>query len=302
MSFSKMKTFPEHPFQLYTGKRLDEMVESIKANGIYEPILLWLKCDGTYTILSGHNRVKAAKIVGLTESPVRIRENITDEEAMIAVIETNMNQRGFLEMSYSERAISLKNHYDAIKCQGRRADLINEIESLLKPHDDVAQDACVQVEHMKSRDKLANENGLSATNVTRYIRIATYLSSHLLAYVDTGNISFLAAYDISFIENKDLQTIISNIIKRDDCKIDMKMAALLRGYYIKGTLTESLIEQILSGEKTRKPKSDKPKPFSLKSAIVKKHFTKKEYTLAEMENIIDQALSEYFIKESSAQS
>jgi ParB family chromosome partitioning protein len=300
MEFAKMKPFPNHPFQLYTGKRLDDMVESIKQFGILFPVILWHKGNNVYLILSGHNRVNSGKIAGLSKSPVIIKENLTEEEAMLIVTETNLRQRGFTELSHSERAISLKNHYEAIKCQGKRNDLIKEIDELMNPLDNKAQGTSSQVE-TKSRadEKVGQDYGLSHAKVARYIRLAS-LNPFLLAYVDTGNIPFLAAYDISFVENKELQTAITNIIKRDDCKVDMKMAALLRKYYENRSLTDDVIEQILSGEKTRKPKSDKPKPFSLKPAFIKKHFFKKEYTPAEIETIIDQALSDYFIKEKSA--
>jgi ParB family chromosome partitioning protein len=300
MEFTKMRPFPNHPFQLYTGKRLDEMVESIKQFGIIFPIILWHKGNGVYLILSGHNRVNGGKIAGLIKCSVIIRENLTEDEAMLIVTETNLRQRGFLEMSYSERAVSLKNHYDAMKCQGKRNDLIKEIDELMNPLDDKTQGTSSQVAtRLRTDEKLGKENGLSKDTVARYIRSATHLTPHLLAYVDTGNIPFLAAYDISFVENKDKQAFITGIIKRDDCKVDMKMAALLRKYYENRTLTNEVIEQILAGEKTRKPKSDKPKPFSLKPAFIKKHFPE-DKTPAEIEETIDIALSEYFERNNSA--
>ncbi|MCL2637485.1 MAG: ParB N-terminal domain-containing protein [Oscillospiraceae bacterium] len=297
MAFSKMKSFPNHPFRLYGGTRLDDMVESIKQAGILFPIMLWDKGNNVYFILSGHNRVNAGKLAGLTKGPVIIKENLTDEEAMFIVTETNLRQRGFLEMSYSERAISLKNNYEAVKCQGKRNDLINEIETLINPHSDSVEEASSQVAtRFRADEKIASENGISKDTVARYVRLATHLDPHLLAYVDTGNIPFLAAYDLSFIENKEMQKLIIDIIKRDNCKVDMKMAALLRKYSEKRALTKEIIEQILSGEKTRKPKSDKPKPFSLKPAFIKKHFPESK-TPAEIEEIIDKALSEYLSKE-----
>jgi len=274
MEFSRMKPFPNHMFNLYTGQRLDDMIESIKLCGIIEAIVLWKKAENVYIILSGHNRVNAGKLAGLTKGPVFIREDLTEEEAMLFVTETNLRQRGFAEMTHYERAHCLYNHYEAMKCQGKRRDLVKEIEELIKPHDNSLQGTSAEVQHLsKSRDKVALEYGLSRDKVAKYIRLAT-LYSYLLSCVDTGEISFLAAYDISFIEDMEKQEFIASIIKRDNCKVDMKMAALLRKYYQNKTLTNEVIEQILSGEKTRKPKSDKPQAHKIKANVVKRFFTK----------------------------
>jgi len=293
MEFNLMKPFPGHIFRLYEGQQLEDMVESIKQFGILIPIILWQKDNNIHIVLSGHNRVNAGKIAGLTKGPVTIKTNLTYEEAVLIVTETNLRQRSFSDLSHSERALCLSQHYEAMKCQGKRTDLIKEIETLLNPHGDEADDTSVQVEQKsESRGKIGNEYGLSATNVTRYIRLAT-LTPALLEFVDTGDIAFLAAYDLSFIEDKGIQTLIANIIKRDGCKVDMKKAALLREYYKSKKLNETVIKQILSGEKTRKPKSDKPKPFQLKPAVVGKYFTNGE-TSAEIEETIDKALTLYF--------
>lgn len=298
MEFSRMKPFPGHIFQLYKGQQLEDMVESIRQFGILIPIILWHKENNVYIILSGHNRVNAGKLAGLTKGPVVIKDNLTQEEAVLIVTETNLRQRSFSDLSHSERALCLSQHYEAMKCQGKRNDLINEIEMLLNPHGDKAQDTCAQVEHkLKSRDKMGNEYGLSHAKVARYIRLSTLISS-LLAYVDTGEIALLAAYELSFIEDKNKQKLISEIIKRNGYKVDMKMAALLRKYYESNKLTDKAVEQILSGEKTRKPVNGKPKAVKVKPTVIGKYFTA-EKTQAEIEDTIDKALEMYFSKERS---
>ncbi|MDR2531745.1 MAG: ParB N-terminal domain-containing protein [Oscillospiraceae bacterium] len=197
-----MKGFPNHQFQLYKGKKFDEMVESIKHCGILMPIILWRKSNSVYVILSGHNRVEAAKSVGLKKGPVVIEENLTEEDAMLYVIETNRIQRGFSELSHHDRGLCLKNHYETTKSQGKRTDLIKKIETLLNSHGDGVEETSVQIgQKIDSREKIGNENGLSATAVTRYIRLATHWIA-LFSYVDVGNIPFMAAYNLSFIEDK----------------------------------------------------------------------------------------------------
>ena len=64
-----LENYHNHPFTLYTGKRLEDMVESIKENGILNPIIALKKETGSYEILSGHNRVNAARLADLKTVP-----------------------------------------------------------------------------------------------------------------------------------------------------------------------------------------------------------------------------------------
>ena len=64
LSIESIKPFHNHPFRLYEGERLEDMVESIKAHGVLNPVIVWKTEDG-YEMLSGHNRQNAARLVGL---------------------------------------------------------------------------------------------------------------------------------------------------------------------------------------------------------------------------------------------
>src|SRR5699024_4282373 len=132
---SKLIPFRNHPFKLYEGERLNDMVESIKEYGVITPLIVRPMEDGRYEILSGHNRANSAKIAGLTKVPVVIKEGLTDEEAMLIVTETNLIQRSFSELSHSEKARILTERHNAIKEQGKKIDLINEIETLSNTDD-----------------------------------------------------------------------------------------------------------------------------------------------------------------------
>ena len=112
MDFAVMEPLPNHKFKLYTGQRLWDMVDSIREFGILEPLIVWVH-DGKNTILSGHNRQNAGSIAGLTKGPVIIRENLTYEDAILIATETNLRQRSFDDLSPSEKAYCLKQHYDA---------------------------------------------------------------------------------------------------------------------------------------------------------------------------------------------
>lgn len=102
-----IKPFHNHPFRLYEGERLEEMVESIREHGVLNPVIV-LKTDGGYEMLAGNNRQNAARLAGLTEIPAIVKEGLTEQEAYVYVIETNMLQRSFSELSISEKAAVLK--------------------------------------------------------------------------------------------------------------------------------------------------------------------------------------------------
>lgn len=293
MDFDQMESFPNHKFKLYEGQQLTDMVESIRQLGILLPIILWHTEDGKYSILSGHNRRNAARLAGLTRGPVIIRENLTHDEAVLIVTETNLRQRSFADMSHSERAYCLAQHYEALKSQGKRNDLLAEIETLLNPHGYEENETSVQVEQkLESREKVGQEYGLSSSKVGRYIKIASLIEP-LILRVDTGDIAFLAAYDLSFVEATEKQQQIADLMESDGYKVDMKKAELLRSYYETNRLTDTAIVQILSGEKTRKAKSNKPKPVKVKPAVITKYFTPQQ-TAEEIEETIGKALAFYF--------
>ncbi|WMC93584.1 ParB N-terminal domain-containing protein [Kineothrix sp. MB12-C1] len=293
MDFSIMESFPNHRFKLYEGQQLDDMVESIRQFGILLPIILWHTEDGRYIILSGHNRKNAAQLAGLTHGPVIIRENLTHEDAVLIVTETNLRQRSFSDMSHSERAYCLAQHYEAMKCQGKRNDLLAEIEMLLNPHDTSENETLAEPQHkLKSREKLGQDYGLSRDKVAKYIRISNLIDP-LISRVDTEEIAFLAAYDLSFVEDTEKQQQIADLMESDSYKVDMKKAELFHSYYETGKLSDTAILQILSGEKTRKPKSSKPQPVKIKPAVISKYFTPQQ-TQKEIEETIDKALALYF--------
>ena len=293
MDFAQMEPFPGHRFRLYEGQQLTDMVESIRQFGILLPIILWHNRDGKYIILSGHNRHNAARLAGLSKGPVIVKENLTYEEAVLIVTETNLRQRSFGDMSHSERAYCLARHYEALKSQGRRNDLLDEIEMLLNPHESRENPTSSEVQtKLRSDTKIGQEYGLSRDKVAKYIRISKLIEP-LIGKVDTGEIPFLAAYDLSFIEDGDRQRQIAGLMESDNYRVDMKKAELLRSYYETGKLNDTTAVQILSGEKTRKPKNSKPQPFKVKPAVITKYFTAGQ-SAREIEDTIDRALALYF--------
>lgn len=283
----KLYPFKNHPFKLYEGERLKDMVESIKEFGIITPIIVRPKRDDKYEILSGHNRANAGAIAGLDEIPAVVIEELTDEEAMLIVTETNLIQRSFSELSHSEKARILVERHNAIKEQGKRTDLIGEIESFSINNLEDDQD-----EEKHSDKKVAAIYDLSPRMVSRYLRIDT-LTDAIKVRLDRGEIPLYSAVDLSFLK-ADEQDHIEKILSLFKYRINLKKSNLLKAFSVAGSLDFDKTNLILSGKYF--DKAETVKNIKLKPKLVNKYFTK-EQTAEEIEEVIDNALELYFSNE-----
>ena len=187
-----IRAFHDHPFHLYEGERLQDMVDSIREHGVLNPVIV-RKVDGGYEMLSGHNRQNAAKLAGLAEIPAIVKADISDEEAYVYVIETNLMQRSFTDLSITEKAAVLAERYDKVLYQRNREDIIRELKELegdTKGGHDV---------HLsKNRDGLGEEYGLSGRSVARLLRV-NELVPELKEKLDNGSLSLVAAVQLSYV-------------------------------------------------------------------------------------------------------
>lgn len=291
--------YANHPFKLYEGDRFNDMVRSIGEIGVLMPVIVRPadSDNGQYEILSGHNRVNAARMAGLIEVPVIVRRDLSDDDAKLIVTETNLVQRSFTDLAHSERAVVLKTHLDAIKAQGRRTDIINEINLLLNA-DEYRENPTSNLldEKSLSVEKTGVKYELSSASVARYIRV-TYLNNSLQDRVNKEEIGLYSAVSISYL-TPDEQTELSRILDKAKYRIDMKKAKMLREYSESKKLSDDRILQILSGEIGKKNRTKPPASFKINYKIYSKYFdeTMKQ---GEIESIIDKSLEEYFIKHKS---
>lgn len=284
MEFAQMEDYEKHHFKEYSGSRLDSLADSIKRVGILQPIILW-KTDGVYKILSGYNRRNAARLAGITKAPVIIKEDISEAEAILIMAETNLNQRSFSEMAESEKAWCLKEHFGAMKCQGKRMDIVKEIEELLNSDQDTAGG--------RTDQKIADEFGTNRNKIAQYIRIAG-LTEPLLERLDNREITFGQAYSLSFLDKGQIGEVEG--LLAEGCRINTDTATLLKQYAEKGNLTTEKIGEILRREKTRKPREDKPKAVKLRPNVINRFFTHGE-SRKDIEETIIKALEAYLKKE-----
>lgn len=176
----RIHAFPNHPFKVLDDERMDMLVDSIRENGILNPVIVRPDKNGNYEMISGHRRLHAAGIVGFQKIPAIVKE-MSDDEAIINMVDANIQREEILP---SERAFSFKMKMDAMSRQGRRNDLTSghNVPKL-------------------TTDEIGEENGMSGRQVKRYIRL-TELIPELLESTDNKKISLVMAVDLSYLDEQ----------------------------------------------------------------------------------------------------
>ena len=293
LDINAIRPFRDHPFHLYEGERLDDMVESIKEHGILNPVIV-RKMHYGYEMLSGHNRQNAGKIAGLAEIPAIVKENLPDAEAYVYVIETNLMQRSFTDLQITEKAAVLAERYDKVMSQGKRNDILTELAKLEGKEE---SETCGHGDHKlnKSRDSIGSEYGLSGSSVARLLRV-NQLIPEIKEMLDVGEMQLLAAVQLSYLPEAGQRLAVS-VSKKSGIAINKEIAKKVRN----APMTEKAITEAVAGVQ---PEVDpvlgvieKPapaKPIRLSARIREKYF--KDTEPKEVEEIIDKALAAWFKK------
>jgi len=281
LPIDEIQPFHDHPFRLYEGEWLDDMVQSIKDYGVLNPVIVRKVARG-YEMLAGHNRTNAAKIAGLAEVPAIVKTDLSDEEAYVYVIETNLLQRSFADLLPSEKAAVLVARYEKISCQGRRNDIMHEIEML--------EETCGHDVHksQKSRDGLGEEYGMTGRNIARYMRLDRLIPEFKDA-VDKGTLTMVAAVDLSYLNEK-IQKLIQQVAEAEGKKLKPKQAVELRK--MGKEITKEAVENVLVGKEQKKPQSVSVK---LPVELYEKYFAQMD--VRAVQEIMEKALEGYFGKE-----
>lgn len=280
----KIIPFHNHPFRWYEGERLEDMVESIREHGVLSPVIVQKTADG-YEMLAGHNRWNATKIAGIKEIPAIVKEGLTEEEAYVYVIETNLMQRSFTDLLPSEKAAVLAERYAKITCQGKRNDIIEEIARLNGVE---VPDTCGHDVHKsKSRDSIGEDYGMTGRNIARYMRL-NQTTEQIKEMVDAGTMAMVTAVELSYLSEEE-QKQVCKIMDEHGGKI--KNAQAVELHNAAGSLTEDKVKNILVGESKEKTVSD----AKLFAEIKKKYFEGK--TTEEVVDVLEQALVSWFARE-----
>jgi ParB family chromosome partitioning protein len=235
----------------------------------------------------------AAKEAGLTEVPTVIKLGLDDDSAKLIVTESNLVQRSFADLSYSERAISLKMQMDSIKQQGKRLDLINEVFELINSGKTKENETSGQfVQKLYSRDLVAEKYNLDARTVSRYYRLSELIKP-LLDRLDNGEIPFMAAVSLSYLKANEQELLEGVLAENSETKITLKNAPSLRNWSEKDKLSLERIKKILLGHNPQKKTFTETTNVKIPYTTYQKYFAEAKNN-AEIAMIIDKALQKYF--------
>lgn len=257
----------------YSDADMNDLIESVKNNGVIEPAVVRPIEDGMYEIVLGHHRRDASLLAGLDKLPCIIKD-IDDSSAELMFMDSNI-QKGFEKLTHSEKAELIYRRNEALKAQGKRTDLINE-------------------EEKESALSVREEFHLSGTTIKRYLRIYI-LEDGIKELLDEGTIALRTAVNLSYI-SPSLQNYIYDLITTYGFKVTEKDSEKLKESSAQGNLTETLIEQLIMGDKTKSRETEtKVKSYKIKPIIFSKYFTQKKEK--EIDEILEKALAQYFSQE-----
>ena len=264
---SELKPFTEQPFKVKLDEDMDALVDSIKQCGVLTPVIARPHKDGGYEILSGHRRVKACEIAGITDIPVVIK-NLDDDTATILLVDSNLQREHILP---SEKAFAYQMKLEAMKRQGARTDL-------------TSSQFATKLDKGRSDVELGEQVGESKDQIRRYIRL-TNLIDPILDMVDNNQIAMNAAVEISYLGTKE-QAAVMQSIEKEETSPSIAQARKMRKFHQDGNLSNAVIDSIMMEQKPETVK------ITLGEDKLKKYFPK-SYSKAKMEEIILKLLDKW---------
>ena len=265
IEIGRIHAFPNHPFKVLDDEKMDTLVDSIRENGILNPVIVRPDQSGNYEMISGHRRLHAAKIVGLKKVPAIVKE-MSDDEAIIKMVDANIQREEILP---SERAFSFKMKMEAMSRQGQRNDLTSG-QNVPKLTSDV----------------IGEENGMSGRQVKRYIRL-TELIPELLECTDNKKIGLVMAVDLSYLDEQ-VQKWVYEYFRENGFLKPVQVEALKNH----PNLSNANQFNIISIMNDALPKKSKEAKISFSAKKIDKFFPP-HYSVKERENIIIQLLEQW---------
>ena len=256
---TKLHCFKNHPFRVLDDEDMYRLAESIKENGVLNPLVVRAVGED-YEIISGHRRKRACELAGIEMMPVIVKE-MDDDESIIYMVDSNIQRTSLL---ISEKAFSSKMRYEAMKRQGRRTDL------------DESQKG-------SSIDRLAKDYDCSPNTLRRLFRM-TELIPELLDMVDNKKLAFNSAVEISYL-SKDEQRSVLSFMKSDEVYPSLGQSKELRILSKQGVLSDKKIMEVFNSEK-------KTIAIRIKGKILKQFFSEK-YSAEQIEEIIVGLLTDW---------
>lgn len=227
---SEIDEFPDHPFKVLMDEDMEQLVDSIKRNGVMTPATVCLKEDGRYELISGHRRKKACELAGLDTLKCEVKE-FSRDEAIIVMVESNLQRTNILP---SEKAFAYKMRLEAMNRQGQRSDL-------------TSSPLATKLQKGRSDVELGELVGESKDQIRRYIRL-TELVPEILQMVDERQIAFRPAVEISYLSEEQQYTLLE-AMEYNDATPSLSQAIKMKKYMQEGKLTDGVISSIMEEEK-----------------------------------------------------
>ena len=265
---SELKPFTEQPFKVKLDEDMDALVESIKQCGVLTPVIARPHKDGGYEILSGHRRVKACELAGITDIPVVVK-NLDDDTATILLVDSNLQREHILP---SEKAFAYQMKLEAMKRKAGR------------PSKENSEQIALNFQGKQASEILGEQVGESKDQIRRYIRL-TNLIDPILDMVDNNQIAMNAAVEISYLGSKE-QAAVMQSIEKEETSPSIAQARKMRQFHQEGKLSDTVIESIMMEQKPETVK------ITLGEDKLKKYFPK-SYSKAKMEEIILKLLDKW---------
>ena len=262
---SELHPFEGHPFKVVDDEEMQKTVESVRDFGVLTPAIARPDPEGGYEIISGHRRHRASELAGKETMPVIVRE-MDDDAAIILMVDANLQRETILP---SERAFAYKMKLDAIKHQGARSDLTS---------DQVGP-------KLTAAEKVAEEANDSQTQVKRYIRL-TELTPELLDMVDSGQIKFNPAVELSYLAKEEQKDFLE-AMDYAQAAPSLSQAQRIKKLAQEGNCTLEAMCEIMN-----EMKKDEMDKVTLKTSVLRKYFPK-SYTNKQMEDKIIQLLEQW---------
>lgn len=228
---SNIEDFPDHPFQVKDDESMDQLVESIRMNGVLNPVIALKIDENHYQLISGHRRKRACMLLGIDRIPLIGRE-MTKEEAVIEMVDSNLQREHILP---SEKAKAYKMKYEALKRKAGR------------PSKDNSSPLATNLRGQRTDELVGAENGDSKDQVRRYIRL-NELTDELLEFVDEGKIGMRPAVELSYLQEEEMRDLVDFI---DDEEVFPSHAQTIRMKALskEGKLDTEAIRDIMLEEK-----------------------------------------------------
>ena len=230
LPITEIDEFPDHPFKVKLDDDMEQLVESIKSNGVMTPAIIRLKEDGRYELISGHRRKKACELAGLHTLKCEVKE-LEQDKAIIVMVESNLQRTTILP---SEKAFAYKMRLEAMNRQGKRTDL-------------TCSPVGNKLQRAKSSDELAEKVGESKNQIFRYIRL-TNLVPELLQMVDDRQIALRPAVEISYLSDEQQYSLLEAMGYCDSTPSHAQTIKLKK-FNEEGKLTSEVIQSIMEEEK-----------------------------------------------------